>query len=385
MSDDDRLARVALSAVAEPGDPRLAAWSPTSAPRPCIAHLLAERDVAGAAHRPRRPPGRRGSRARPRRRGPAGPPLRDPGRRRVAAQLDDLAAVDAGPGARRGAARAVGARADAPRPARRRRRGGRVALRDDVRRRRRRRDRRRRRSHRPVRSCSRGRLRDRPGRPPGALAAGGPTVAVLACGADRVYPAAHRQLLDHIAAEGAVVSETAPGWCPDPDPLPGAQPADRRPGRRARSSSRPRCAAGRSTPPTGPPGSTGAAGVPGPVTSAPSQGVHQLIRSGAATLVTSGADVLEVVGAAGEHLADAAARPGATSRPAHPAPAAGARRGPGRPSGAARTRSRAQPAVGLIEVRSDPDPARGCGAGRGGRERLAARRAALTREGRRRS
>ena len=37
----------------------------------------------------------------------------------------------------------------------------------------------------------------------GALAADGPTVAVLACGADRVYPAAHRALLDHIAATGA--------------------------------------------------------------------------------------------------------------------------------------------------------------------------------------
>ena len=42
----------------------------------------------------------------------------------------------------------------------------------------------------------------------GALAGGGPTVAVLACGADRVYPASHRQLIEHIAATGAVVSET---------------------------------------------------------------------------------------------------------------------------------------------------------------------------------
>ena len=50
-------------------------------------------------------------------------------------------------------------------------------------------------------------------------------------------------------------------------------------------------------------------GVPGPVTSAPSEGVHQLIRSGAATLVTCGADVLELVGARGEHLVDAARAP----------------------------------------------------------------------------
>ena len=45
-------------------------------------------------------------------------------------------------------------------------------------------------------------------------------------------------------------------------------------------------------------------GVPGPVTSATSEGVHALIRSGAATLVTGPADVLELVGAMGRHLAD---------------------------------------------------------------------------------
>lgn len=137
----------------------------------------------------------------------------------------------------------------------------------------------------------------------GALAGGGATVAVLACGADRVYPAAHRQLIEHLAAHGAVVSEALPGWAPT----------------RLRFLARNRIiaaltvgtvvveAAVRS-------GALNTAnwavrlnrhvlGVPGPVTSAPSQGVHQLIRSGAATLVTSGADVLEAVGASGEHLA----------------------------------------------------------------------------------
>jgi len=136
----------------------------------------------------------------------------------------------------------------------------------------------------------------------GALAGGGTTIAVLACGADRAYPAAHRQLIEHIAAHGAVVSEAPPGWAPT----------------RLRFLARNRLiaaltlgtvvveAAVRS-------GALNTAnwatrlnrqvlGVPGPVTSAPSQGVHQLIRSGAATLVTSGADVLEAVGAAGEHL-----------------------------------------------------------------------------------
>jgi DNA processing protein len=136
----------------------------------------------------------------------------------------------------------------------------------------------------------------------GALAGGGRTVAVLACGADRAYPAAHRQLIDHVAAHGAVVSEALPGWAPT----------------RLRFLARNRLiaaltvgtvvveAAVRS-------GALNTAnwatrlnrhllGVPGPVTSGPSQGVHQLIRSGAATLVTSGADVLEAVGASGEHL-----------------------------------------------------------------------------------
>ena len=48
----------------------------------------------------------------------------------------------------------------------------------------------------------------------GALAVGGPSVAVLACGVDRAYPAAHRDLIDHLAPAGAVVSELPPGCAP---------------------------------------------------------------------------------------------------------------------------------------------------------------------------
>lgn len=136
----------------------------------------------------------------------------------------------------------------------------------------------------------------------GALAADGTSVAVLACGADRVYPEAHRRLIEHLGAEGAIVSETAPGGAP----------------MRIRFLARNRLIAALTT------GTvvveaalrSGALntanwagrlnrplmGVPGPVTSGSSQGVHQLVRSGAASLVTSGADVLEAVGAMGEHL-----------------------------------------------------------------------------------
>lgn len=44
-----------------------------------------------------------------------------------------------------------------------------------------------------------------------ALEAGHPTIAVVATGPDRVYPAKHRELADAIAAHGAIVSEFPPG------------------------------------------------------------------------------------------------------------------------------------------------------------------------------
>lgn len=136
----------------------------------------------------------------------------------------------------------------------------------------------------------------------GALAVHGPTVAVLACGVDRAYPLAHEALLALIADEGLIVSEAAPGCAPT----------------RIRFLARNRLiaalaqgvvvveAAVRS-------GALNTAnwadalnrtvmGVPGPVTSAASQGVHQLIRTRNALLVTDGHDVLEAVSAAGEHV-----------------------------------------------------------------------------------
>lgn len=137
----------------------------------------------------------------------------------------------------------------------------------------------------------------------GALAARGPTVAVLACGVDRVYPAAHRSLLDYIADTGLVVSELPPGCAPT----------------KVRFLARNRLiaaltlgtvvveAAVRS-------GALSTAnwasrlnrvlmGVPGSVNSAPSEGVHELIRSRDAMLVTRAADVLELVSPAGSFLA----------------------------------------------------------------------------------
>lgn len=146
----------------------------------------------------------------------------------------------------------------------------------------------------------------------GALAVRGPTVAVLACGVDRAYPSAHKQLLDYIADVGVVISELAPGCAP----------------MRMRFLSRNRiiAALSRGTLVVEAAIRSGALntanwaerlsrpvmGVPGPVTSAPSQGVHHLIRSGSAVLVTSAEEVLEVVGVAGAHLL---ADPRAEARP----------------------------------------------------------------------
>ncbi len=50
----------------------------------------------------------------------------------------------------------------------------------------------------------------------GALDGGGATVAVLGCGVDRDYPAAHADLAGRIAATGLIVSEYAPGVEPAP-------------------------------------------------------------------------------------------------------------------------------------------------------------------------
>jgi DNA processing protein len=50
----------------------------------------------------------------------------------------------------------------------------------------------------------------------GALDVGGLTVAVLGCGIDRDYPAAHAELARRVAAGGLLVSEYAPGVEPAP-------------------------------------------------------------------------------------------------------------------------------------------------------------------------
>ncbi|WP_051807111.1 DNA-processing protein DprA [Streptomyces sp. NRRL F-2664] len=133
----------------------------------------------------------------------------------------------------------------------------------------------------------------------GALASGGATAAVLACGVDVAYPRGHAGLLGRIAGQGLVLGELPPGSHPTPSRFvlrnrviaaltrgTVVVEAAHRSGSlvTARRAQR----LGRFT-----------MGVPGPATSGLSAGVHELLR-GEALLVTDAAEVVELVGAMGE-------------------------------------------------------------------------------------
>jgi len=136
----------------------------------------------------------------------------------------------------------------------------------------------------------------------GALAAGGSTIAVLACGIDRPYPVSHTSLFERISDEGLLVSE----WPPGADPHRRrflvrnrviaaltrgtvVVEANRRSGARftlgrARLLGR-HCLA-----------------VPGPITSAMSMGCHDELRTEGTVLITDAAQVIEAVGQIGADL-----------------------------------------------------------------------------------
>jgi len=153
-----------------------------------------------------------------------------------------------------------------------------------------------------------------------ALASQAPTIAVLAGGVDRAYPAAHDSLLTRIAQEGLVCSEMIPGSAPT----------------RWRFRMRNRIIAALSdatlvTEAGVRSGTINTAGhaaelgrtlgaVPGPVTSATSAGCHMLIRDYGATLVTDARDACEMLGVT-DQLAifpeDAADEGGQRTKPLH--------------------------------------------------------------------
>ena len=136
----------------------------------------------------------------------------------------------------------------------------------------------------------------------GALAVDGVTIAVLACGVDVAYPPSHDALFARIGGDGLLVSEVGPGAAPH----------------RGRFLVRNRLIAAltRGTVVVEAALRSGALstaheaerldrpvlGVPGPVTSGASAGVHRLLRAGG-LVVTSAAEVVEAVGGLGVDLA----------------------------------------------------------------------------------
>ncbi|MBA2573960.1 MAG: DNA-protecting protein DprA [Nocardioidaceae bacterium] len=137
----------------------------------------------------------------------------------------------------------------------------------------------------------------------GALAQGGPTMAVLASGVDRLYPPGNTPLLKRIAETGLVVSEVAPGCVPSKSRFlvrnrliaaltQGTVVVEA--ALRSGSLNTARWALDALRP---------VMGVPGPVTATSSAGVHQLLRHPATLLVTDAEEVIEHISRAGENLA----------------------------------------------------------------------------------
>jgi DNA processing protein len=134
----------------------------------------------------------------------------------------------------------------------------------------------------------------------GALDARGRTVAVLGCGIDRDYPAAHAELARQIAdSGGGIVSEYAPGVEPAPWRFPArnriiAALADAIVIVEARSRSGALITVDLAME-IGRPIYT----VPGEITSLLSEGTNDLLRHGHATAITAALDVLAAIGIEG--------------------------------------------------------------------------------------
>lgn len=128
-----------------------------------------------------------------------------------------------------------------------------------------------------------------------ALASGGSTVAVLAGGLDRLYPAGHSELLTRVGKEGLLLSELPPGAAPTKWRFlargtllaalsgtvliaeAGYRSGSLHAAARAMELGRP----------------VGA--VPGPLTSAASAGCHRLLRDGLGSIITGYDDVRELL------------------------------------------------------------------------------------------
>lgn len=126
--------------------------------------------------------------------------------------------------------------------------------------------------------------------------AGTPTIAVMACGADRYYPAGNEDLLREVARRGILLSEVPPGSAPtrwrflQRNRIIAALSAvtvvvEARWRSGALNTAHHAAALGREV-----------GAVPGSVYSANSAGCHRLLRDGSAVCVTDAAEVLDLAG-----------------------------------------------------------------------------------------
>ncbi|MFE9389544.1 DNA-processing protein DprA [Streptomyces sp. NPDC006784] len=133
----------------------------------------------------------------------------------------------------------------------------------------------------------------------GALAVRGPTAGVLACGADVAYPPGNQELIRAMGERGLLIAELPPGDHPTRSRFVlrnrviaaltrGTVVVEAALRSGALVTARRALALGRQL-----------MGLPGPVTSGLSQGVHELLR-GEATVVTDADEVIEQVGMVGE-------------------------------------------------------------------------------------
>jgi DNA processing protein len=143
----------------------------------------------------------------------------------------------------------------------------------------------------------------------GALAAGAPTIAVIASGVDVAYPSENAELMERIAATGAIVSERPLGAVPQARHFPrrnrlisglslGIVVVEAAPQSGSLITARLAAEQGREV-----------MAVPGSPLDPRHRGTNQLLRDGA-TLVESAADVLAALGPLAPH------RPRPTARPA---------------------------------------------------------------------
>lgn len=138
----------------------------------------------------------------------------------------------------------------------------------------------------------------------GTLAANGTTIAVLACGVDRPYPASNANLFDRITHTGLLISEWPPGAIPQRHRFLtrnrviaaltlGTVVVEAALRSGARHTARKALELDRSL-----------MIVPGPITSAQSAGVHQLARDpGETRIITRAAEIIEDLGRIGADLA----------------------------------------------------------------------------------